>query len=185
MWTYALDWAHIPGASVPPHPGPPVNMKAADARLLTKMQLLAGKTHAFTREFFRQLRKNRMIPVQSQVAHARRCGTRAQVPVGSEAHRLGTMVDVVAAPSSHVARSRHHNSYTLRAGARVVLLEVKCGFQRAYRRHTGQRMRFPASWVDTPQAQHQLQVAVTRALFELTYQTPIACAYILRLYEAS
>jgi hypothetical protein len=95
------------------------------------------------------------------------------------------MVDVVAAPSSHVTRSRDNNSYALRAGAKVVLLEIKCGFQRAYRRHTGQRMRFPASWVDTPQAQHQLQVAVTRALFECTYQTPIAGAYIVRLYEAS
>lgn len=94
------------------------------------------------------------------------------------------MVDVVVAPSSHVTRSRDTNSYTLRAGARVLLLEVKCGFQRTYRRHTGQFMRFPASWVDTPQAQHQLQVAVTRALFERTYQTPIAGAYVLRLYEA-
>lgn len=83
MWTYALDWAHIPGASAPPHPSPPVTMKPADARLLTKMQQLAGKTHAFTREFFRQLRKNCMMPVQSQVAcarvqqqHTRRCRCR-------------------------------------------------------------------------------------------------------------
>ena len=67
MWTYALDWAHIPGASTPPHPRPPVTMKPNDARLLVKMQALAGKTHAFTREFFRQLRKHRMMPVQSQV----------------------------------------------------------------------------------------------------------------------
>jgi len=111
--------------------------------------------------------------------------TSLQVPVGSEAHRIGTMVDVVVAPSSHVQRSRSHNGFALRAGARVLLIEVKCGFQRTYRRHTGQFMRFPTTWVDTPQAQHQLQVAVTRALFERTYQTPIAGAYILRLFEAS
>lgn len=103
--------------------------------------------------------------------------------VGSESHRLGTLVDVVAAPSSHVVRSRHHNGYALHPDAKVIILEVKCGSQRTYRRHTGRPMRFPKSWPDTPQAQHQLQLIVTRKLFELTYQTPVSRSYVVRLYE--
>jgi hypothetical protein len=175
MWTYGLDWAHIPGASRPPHPPPPAYMTDSDLRLLRRLQQTLdserGRAHPFTREFFRQLRKNRLLPVQSQVA------------VGSEQHRIGTMVDVVATPSSHAVRSRNHNSFALRAGAEVFILEVKCGFQRSYRRHTGQFMAYPHRWTDTPQSQHQLQLAVTCDLFRRTFQTPIAGAYILRLFE--
>lgn len=71
MWTYGLDWSHIPGASTAPHPRAPPIMKQKDADKLRAMQRLHGsdrnKTHAFTREFFRQLRSNSMIPVHSQV----------------------------------------------------------------------------------------------------------------------
>lgn len=176
MWTYGLDWSHMPGASRPPHPPPPAFMSDSDSRLLHRLQQTLdserGRAHPFTREFFRQLRKNRLMPVQSQVA------------VGSEQHRIGTMVDVVATPSSHVARSRNSNCYTLRSGAQVFLLEVKCGFQRTYRRHTGRFMAYPPLWVDTPQAQHQLQLAVTLDLFERTFRTPVAGSFVLRLFEA-
>jgi hypothetical protein len=150
-------------------------MTDADARLLRKLQRRLeseeGRAHAFTREFFRQLRKNRLMPVQSQV------------PVGSEQHRIGTMVDVVVTPSTHVARTRSHNSYVLRTGAQVFLLEIKCGFQRTYRRHTGMFMKYPPRWVDAPQAQHQLQLAVTCDLFERTFQTPVAGSFVVRLFE--
>lgn len=94
MWTYALDWSHIPGAAPSPHPSVPTIMKPADARLLRKMQTTLGaargKTHAFTREFFRQLRAQRMIPVQSQVRAAAAARRGATPPTRRQSGRRHT-----------------------------------------------------------------------------------------------
>ena len=176
MWAYGLKWKYIPGATT--HrtcTGFPSIMTDADKRRLEKVWIDA---HAFTREFFRQLKFHRMLPVQSQVA------------VGCESLRLGTAVDVVVTSSRNVRRSHVSNSYVLIPGARISALEVKCGFQRTYRRHTRENMNIaftapgPTSvWTDAAYYQHQLQLGVTVELFRRTYRNPPGNAFVLRLFQ--
>lgn len=92
----------------------------------------------------------------------------AQVPVGSVSLRLGTAVDLVVVPRAQLRR--HGRGWRLAAGARLVLLEVKTGFGRDYYRHTRHAPAAPLqSWHDAPYHQHQLQLWLTRTLFERTY----------------
>lgn len=176
MWTYGLKWKYIPGATtVTACARFPSIMSNGDKRRLEKVW---NHAHAFTREFFRQLKFHRMLPVQSQV------------PVGSEILHLGTAVDVIATSSRNVRRSHTSNSYMLVPGARVSLLEVKCGFQRTYRRHTREGMNLVSTasvpmptWTDAAYYQHQLQLGVTVALFKRTYLNPQSKAYVVRLFQ--
>lgn len=82
---------------------------------------------------------------------------RANIPCGSITARLGTAVDVVAQRSDDVTTNR------------VVLIEIKCGYDRYLYKYRG-FMKHPfESLKDSPFYQFLVQTAFTEALFRVTY----------------
>lgn len=135
----------------------PPTLTGADLDRLAGWRL---NCHPYTREVFAALHRQGWEPVD------------AQVPCGAESVRVGTAVDLVCRPR----RSR-----SLR---QVVLIELKCGFRKYLRRYAG-HMNAPYTQInDSPFYQHQLQLNLTRLLFEHTFpqHRVVACA-LLQVHE--
>lgn len=80
----------------------------------------------------------------------------AQVPVGCESLHLATACDIVCEDAQR----------------RKIVVEVKTGFTYHIHKHTGHRMRnLSASVYDSPYNQHQLQLALTYAMYRHTFPT--------------
>lgn len=139
---------------------PTARVPVADQR---KWRGFVRSGHAYTRQFFAKLDALALVPLN------------AGVPVGSRRHRLATAVDVVCAPRDAVRAAPGRGWRRAVPGdpapLPVVLLELKCGFRGRYTQpHTPPRMRAPLQSTDTSfRSQHQLQLLLTRWLFESTF----------------
>ena len=98
-------------------------------------------THSLARAFVALISRLRLVPVG------------AQVVVRDEQVDLATLVDGVFVDER----------------GRVVLVELKCGFE-GYNDTSNGRMRPPfRKFTNAPKHQHQLQLAFTRCMFERTF----------------
>ena len=103
--------------------------------------LLDEPTHPLARAFVALTRRLRLVPAG------------AQVVVRDEQIDLATLVDGVF----------------VNERGRVVLVELKCGFE-GYNDASNGRMRRPfQKFTNAPKNQHQLQLAFTRCMFERTF----------------
>ena len=173
IWNHGLQWAHVlPTAE---RPSPPLPRTLLDnAAECARLRHLQHNSNLYTRRFLRELANRQLVPVASQLC------------VGSLDARLGTAVDVVCALSTGVQRLPE-GRWLLRPGATVVLLELKCGWEQTYQRYCG-RMKAPlAHLTDSPEHQHQLQLLLTRILFERTYRGrghAVSSAAVVRVHSA-
>ena len=91
----------------------------------------------------------------------------AQVAVEDSMTRIGTACDLVCVDA---------------CDASVVVVEIKCGFDGYFDASCGGMLHEPgrAGCTDAPRFQHQVQLALTAALFERTYGLAPRRSYILR-----
>lgn len=108
-------------------------------------QVSQSKCHPTTWRFFSSLRERGLRPIK------------AQVVVGSKEINVATRMDVLCMDNDSKTPG-------------YVVLELKTGYLHYYDRHTGNTMPAPLEVLpDSPYNQHQLQVGMTRWLFEKTY----------------
>jgi hypothetical protein len=174
IWRYGLDPIHyVAVGAETAWPAAPTHLPLADRARLVHLQ---HNGNLYTRRVLRELNDRRLVPMLSQYC------------VGSLDARLGTAVDIVAVRPEHVVRLPHGGGFQLRPGSPVVLIELKCGFEDTYHKHTGQNMRVPLAHLDDSYAnQHQLQLLLTRILFERTYRHQghsVSEAAVLRVHSA-
>jgi hypothetical protein len=110
------------------------------------------KTHPLTVKFMSALDVLGLDPVATQTK------------VGDRGERLATAVDLVA-------RDRKTD--------RVVLIELKCGFNNYMDTSTGRMKHELKAYPNSPRFQHQLQLAVTTELFVRTFGIRPKTAYVL------
>ena len=171
-WKHALTWDHLlPDAQGVYRGVLPVGMEAANAAKLRHIQL---NGNLYTRRLLQALRARHLFPVASQV------------PVGSAKARLGTAVDLVCVHEDDLLRWA--DGCSLRPGARVVLVELKCGYETNYERYVGP-MEAPLQRLnDSPHEQHQVQLLLTRILFERTFTRDggprVHDAFVVRVHAA-
>lgn len=110
-------------------------------RAVNPKKKLPKGMHPFSRGFIALTKRLRLRPIG------------AQVVVRCERCNIATMVDGVF----------------LNARGRVVLVELKCGFEGYVDRSTGNMRGVFASFSDAPKNQHQIQLAFTRCMFERTF----------------
>jgi hypothetical protein len=133
--------------------GIPLNTFLSECRLRApahadqkSMDALVGwqvTMHDYTRRFLAHVNAQQWEPVG------------CQVPCGSVEAKVATAVDMVCSSK--------------RDGGRLVLIELKCGFERYIDRYSGHMCSpFQAS-TDCPRNQFQVQLMITRALFVSTY----------------
>lgn len=109
-------------------------------------------THPLTTKFVRALDVLGLEPVTAQTC------------VGDPGEGLATGVDLVAMD---------------RKTGRLVLVELKCGFNGYNDRGTGPMRHELAGFMNSPRFQHQLQLAVTLELFVRTFGLAPQTAYVL------
>lgn len=129
-------------------------------RVRNAMMRLRRSLHPYTTALLRHIHQHRWTPIGAQIA------------VGNPLVRLGTAIDVLC-----VRATRH--------GAKYVVLEIKCGFDRYYFHHSQWRMTHPFdAWNDSCYHQHQLQLMATTWLFERCASRLTSEAYVLRAHRS-
>lgn len=171
IWRYGLDTTHYAFAKSPPKA--PVYIPAADAARLVHLQ---HNCSLYARRVLRELALRGLVPVQSQCA------------VGSMDTRLGTAADIIATRSVFVERLPNGTGFHLKPGAPLVIIELKCGFENTYHKHTGKNMRPPLAHLeDSYRMQHELQLFLTVVLWQRTYRGSghsVEASAILRVHSA-
>lgn len=171
IWRYGLDASHYVFQKDPPKV--PVYIPTADAAKLINLQ---HNGSLYTRRALRELTTRGLVPVLSQCA------------VGSMDTRLGTAADIIAARGACVERLPNGIGFRLKPGAPLVIIELKCGFENTYHKHTGQNMRAPLAHLeDSYRMQHELQLFLTVVLWQRTYRGSghaIESSAILRVHAA-
>lgn len=115
--------------------------------------------YAYTINVLKYMQAQKWVPVA------------AQVPVGSARFRLGTAIDVLC-----TKRGR---------GNALIVLEIKCGFDRYYLKHSRTPMTRPFHKLkDSCYYQHQLQLMSTAWLLEQCPETIQSPAFVLRAHRA-
>jgi hypothetical protein len=173
-WAHQLGWPHLVPAvtAAAPQgtwPRPPARLAPADRARLVHLQQNAN---LYTRRFLAELQRRGLYPLA------------AQVPVGSLDARCGTAVDLVCVRTRALGTAAVRPGARLAPGTPVVLIELKCGYDRTFRLYSG-CMKAPLAHLrDSPLEQHQLQLLVTRILFQRTYRTahPVADAAVVRVH---
>jgi len=133
---------------------------AVPLRLRQDQQLLQLRQHLHlhTRRIVTALHMLKLRPIASQL------------PVGHEVLRCGTALDLLCVDLQR----------------RLVVVEIKSGFDAYYERHTMDPMRAPfQDKNDSPHNQHQLQLVLSLLLFCRTYGLPTArvIGCVLRTYH--
>lgn len=169
IWRYGLAPEQYTFLTQPPKV--PVYLHAADAAQLVHLQ---HNSSLYTRRALRELELRGLVPVQSQCA------------VGSMDTRLGTAVDILATRKACVERLPNGTGFGLKPGSPLVIVELKCGFENTYHKHTGRNMRAPLAHLeDSYHMQHQLQLFLTGVLWQRTYRGSghaIEASAILRVH---
>ncbi len=108
----------------------------------------------YTKRLFRTLDAWKLTPIE------------AQIPVGNASFRIGTAVDLLC---------RHEKGHK-------VVIEVKTGFDRYYRRFSGM-LKPPFQKQDnSPRNQHQLQLAFSAQLYSSQVKEAVS-AYVVRIHR--
>lgn len=123
------------------------------------IMVMRRSLYAYTTNVLKYMKSQKWIPVA------------AQIPVGNATLRLGTAIDVLCTTQGR--------------GRPLIVLEIKCGFDRYYLHHTGTPMSRPFHQLDDScYHQHQLQLMATAWLLEQCPETIKSQAFVLRAHRS-
>jgi hypothetical protein len=118
--------------------------------------------HPYTLAALRTLRENKLEPLASQVV------------VADAEQKVATAVDIVCRRMGTTLETKRPT---------LIVVELKCGFDNYNRASCGQMGPPFADMSDTPEHQHQIQLAFTQLFFQKTFARVKVLALLMRVHS--